>query len=101
MSRRVIRAVSLAAVVALLTAGGALADAGGQGTVTITEHTHNVVLFSAPSTNPCVRAPPARSRDRRVSLPRGRTLDVIGDDLHPAGVAVLFDWLLKNIRAWL
>src|SRR2546421_10430987 len=50
MSRRVVRAASLAAVVALLSAGAALADAGGQGTVTITQHAHNVVLFSAPAT---------------------------------------------------
>ena len=57
MFRRVVRAASLAAVVALLAAGAALADAGGQGTVTITQHAHNVVLFSAPSTNPCTGAP--------------------------------------------
>jgi len=53
MSRRVVRIASLGAVVALLTAGAALADAGGQGTVTITEHAHNVQLFSDPVTNPC------------------------------------------------
>src|SRR5229473_3904487 len=57
MFGRVVRAASLAAVVALLAAGGALADAGGQGTVTITQHANNVLLFSAPSTNPCTGAP--------------------------------------------
>jgi hypothetical protein len=44
-------AASLAAIVALLAAGAALA--AGRGTVTITEHAHNVVLFSDHDTNPC------------------------------------------------
>src|SRR5947199_10664512 len=57
MSRRVVRIASLAAVVALLSAGAALADAGGQGTVTITEHAHDVTLFSDPVTNPCTGQP--------------------------------------------
>lgn len=57
MFRRVVGAAGLAAVVALLAAGAALADAGGQGTVTITQHAHNVVLFSGPTTNPCTGAP--------------------------------------------
>ena len=57
MFRRVIRAASLAAVAALLAAGAALADAGGRGTVTITTHAHNVVLFSDPATNPCTGEP--------------------------------------------
>ncbi len=35
----------------MLSAGAALADAGGQGTVTFTQHAHNVLLFSAPATN--------------------------------------------------
>jgi hypothetical protein len=56
MFRRVARAASLAAVVALLSAGVALAAAGGQGTVTITTHDHNVLLFSAPATT-CTGAP--------------------------------------------
>jgi len=38
----------------LLATGGALADAGGQGTVTITQHASNVELFPPMSvTNPC------------------------------------------------
>jgi hypothetical protein len=45
------------AVVALLAAGAALADAGGQGTVTVTQHANNVVLFSAHGANPCTGAP--------------------------------------------
>src|SRR5206468_7139597 len=57
MFRGVVRAASLAAVIALLSAGAALADAGGQGTVTITEHAHNVTLFSDPVTNPCTGEP--------------------------------------------
>jgi hypothetical protein len=57
MLRRVLQAASLAAVVALLAAGAALADAGGQGTVTITQHAHNVTLFSDPVTNPCTGEP--------------------------------------------
>ncbi len=56
MFRRVVRAASLAAVVALLSAGVALAAAGGQGTVTITTHDHNVLLFSSPATT-CTGAP--------------------------------------------
>jgi hypothetical protein len=48
--KRVVKAASLAAVVALLSAGAAVADAGGQGTVTITQHAHDVLLFSMPIT---------------------------------------------------
>ena len=54
MFRRVARRTGgLAAVVALLYAGVALAAAGGRGTVTETQHEHNVVLFAMPSPNPC------------------------------------------------
>ena len=53
MFRRVVGAASLAVVVALLAAGAALADAGGRGTVTITQHAHDVTLFSDAVTNPC------------------------------------------------
>lgn len=56
MSSRIIRATTLAAMVALLTAGAALADAGGQGTVTMTQHDHNVVVFSGHTVNPCTGA---------------------------------------------
>ena len=49
--------VLLAAIVATLSAGTALGDPGGQGTVTITTHDHNVVLFSDHVTNPCSGAP--------------------------------------------
>jgi hypothetical protein len=51
MSSRVMPVASLVAFVALLSAGAALADAGGQGTVTITQHANSVPLFSAPATN--------------------------------------------------
>jgi hypothetical protein len=57
MLRRLLQASSLAAVVALLAAGAALAAAGGQGTVTITTHDHNVQLFSDTVTNPCTGEP--------------------------------------------
>jgi hypothetical protein len=43
-------------VVGLLSAGAALADPGGQGTVTTTEHAHDVVLLSGPAVNPCTAA---------------------------------------------
>jgi hypothetical protein len=56
VSRRVVRSASLAAVIALVMTGAALADAGGQGTVTMTQHRHDVVLFSAPATT-CTGAP--------------------------------------------
>jgi hypothetical protein len=47
----------MACVVALVSAGGALAAAGGSGTVTETTHGHNEVLFSFPVHNPCTHAP--------------------------------------------
>ena len=56
MLRRVLRAVSLAAVLALLVGGTALADAGGQGTVSTTQQFRNVPLFSAQVMNPCTGA---------------------------------------------
>lgn len=52
-TRRLIRVAVLAAVAALAAAGAALADAGGTGTTTVTQHAHDVVLFSMPTTNPC------------------------------------------------
>ena len=53
MPRRSILIAALVAVVALVAAGAALADAGGQGTVTTTQHAHNVTLFSMSTPNPC------------------------------------------------
>ena len=50
---RAARIATLLGVLGLVSAGAALADAGGQGTVTITQHANNVVLFSTPVTNPC------------------------------------------------
>ena len=55
MFRRVAGAASLAAIVALLAAGAALA--AGRGTVTITQHDHNEVVFSEHVTNPCTGEP--------------------------------------------
>src|SRR5947207_14364513 len=57
MFRGVVRAASLAAVIALLSAGAALADGGGQGTVTITEHAHNVTLVPDLRATPCTGGP--------------------------------------------
>jgi hypothetical protein len=51
------RACGLAGVIALLLAGVALAAAGGRGTVTETQHSHNEVLFSFPVQNPCTGEP--------------------------------------------
>ena len=56
MLRRVLTAVSLAAVLALPTAGAALAAAGGRGTVTITQQYRDTLLFSQPVANPCTGA---------------------------------------------
>jgi hypothetical protein len=58
MSRRTVGVAGLALVVALLTAGAAFADAGGQGTVTMTTHASDVPLFPPQhTTNPCTNAP--------------------------------------------
>jgi hypothetical protein len=58
MFRRILRIGGLAAVLTLLTAGVSLAAAGGQGTVTITTHAHNVPEFPPmATTNPCTGEP--------------------------------------------
>ena len=57
MRGRILKAVTLAAMLALLTAGAALADAGGQGTVTTTTQYRDILSFSASVTNPCTGAP--------------------------------------------
>jgi hypothetical protein len=51
------RAGGAACAIALLSAGGALAAAGGSGTVTETQHGHNELLFSIQVHNPCTGAP--------------------------------------------
>ena len=51
------RAGGAACAIALLSAGSALAAAGGMGTVTETVHGHNDVLFSIAVHNPCTGAP--------------------------------------------
>jgi opacity protein-like surface antigen len=53
MAKRVALAASILAAFALASATAALADAGGQGTVSITQHANNVTLFSFPTVNPC------------------------------------------------
>lgn len=53
MAGRLLWVAVLAAAFGVMAAGSALADAGGQGTVTMTTHDHNVLLFSMPVTNPC------------------------------------------------
>jgi hypothetical protein len=58
MFRRVVQVASLAAVVALVAVGAALADAGGRGTVTMTQQARNVSFIDpTPTTNPCTGAP--------------------------------------------
>jgi hypothetical protein len=57
MFRRAVQLSWLVAVVGLLSAGAALADAGGQGTVTTTQHDQDVVFFSDSVVNPCTGAP--------------------------------------------
>jgi hypothetical protein len=57
MRGRLIKAATMAAMLALLTAGAALADAGGQGTVTATQQYRDLPLFSQPVANPCNGAP--------------------------------------------
>lgn len=57
MFRPVRRAVGLAGVIALLSAGVALASSGGRGTVTETQHERNVVVVSMPVQNPCTGEP--------------------------------------------
>lgn len=56
MLRGVVQAAVVAAVLALVAAGAALA-AGGPGTVSITQHAHDVELFSDHVTNPCTGEP--------------------------------------------
>jgi len=57
MHGRVFRSVILAAMLALLTTGAALATAGGQGTVTSTQQYRDIALFQPQSMpNPCTGA---------------------------------------------
>jgi hypothetical protein len=53
MLRRLAHVVVVTCVVALASATASLADSGGQGTVTMTQHGHNDLLFSMPVTNQC------------------------------------------------
>lgn len=57
MSRLVLRVIGLAALLTLVATGTAMADAGGQGTVTTTLQFRNVPLFSMPAANPCTGEP--------------------------------------------
>jgi hypothetical protein len=58
MFRRIAqRAGGLAGVIVLLSAAPTLAAGGPNGTVTETQHEHNVVLFSEASPNPCTGDP--------------------------------------------
>jgi hypothetical protein len=53
MGKRLTFFACFVALLALAGGSAALADAGGQGTVTQTTHQDNVLLFSMPVTNPC------------------------------------------------
>ena len=57
MIRRIVYVTSGLAALALMVAAVAGADAGGRGTVTVTQIGHNDVLFSMPVVNPCTNAP--------------------------------------------
>src|SRR5713226_4605997 len=56
MFRRMVYVASAVAALALVVAVVASADAGGMGTVTMTQIGHNDVLFSFPVVNPCTGA---------------------------------------------
>jgi hypothetical protein len=70
MRGRMLRALSLAATLALLTAGVALADAGGRGTVTTTQQFRDIPLFSAPQAmpNPCTGEPGTLSATAHTAI---------------------------------
>ena len=57
MLGRIVKVVSVAAVLALVPGGAAFASAGGAGTTTETIHEHEVVFFSFPVVNPCSHEP--------------------------------------------
>jgi len=57
MLSRLVRIAALVALVGLATATAALGDAGGNGTVTFTQHADDDVLFSDHLTNPCTGEP--------------------------------------------
>ena len=57
MHGRVLRALGLAAMLALLTTGATLAAAGGRGTVTTTQQFRDFPLFTQAITNPCTGEP--------------------------------------------
>lgn len=59
MLRQVVRVALVVTAAGLFGAGTVRADTGGQGTVTTTEHAHDVVLLSGPVVNPCTGAPGA------------------------------------------
>ena len=86
MHRRVVGVVGLAAVLALLTTGTVLADAGGQGTVTITQQFRNVPLFSMPAANPCTGAPGTIAATARTEVFH-ETFFTNGDEFWVTGTA--------------
>jgi hypothetical protein len=53
MARRVVLAAGVVAALSLASATATLANAGNQGTVSITQHANNVTLFSFAIANPC------------------------------------------------
>jgi hypothetical protein len=56
MLGRIAAALGVVAAATFGASGVAIADAGGAGTVTTTQHAENVVLFSGPAPNPCTNA---------------------------------------------
>jgi len=58
----------MAAMLALLTTGAALADAGGRGTVTSTQQYRDTFSFAASVTNPCTGAPGTLSATAKTGV---------------------------------
>jgi hypothetical protein len=86
MVRLALRAVGLAGIFALLTTGAAMADAGGQGTVTITQQFRNVPFFSMPAANPCTGAPGTIAATARTEVFH-ETFFTNGDEFWVTGTA--------------
>jgi hypothetical protein len=86
MTRLVPRIVGLVALLTLLATGTALADAGGQGTVTVTQQFRNVPLFSMPGANPCTGEPGTFTATARTEVFHA-TFFTNGDEFWVTGTA--------------
>jgi hypothetical protein len=86
MYRLVLRVVGLTAILALLTTGTAMADAGGRGTVTVTQQFRDVPFFSMHSANPCTGAPGTFAATARTEVLHV-TFFTNGDEFWVTGTA--------------